>query len=80
VGRVPTTQEEKALTLLGGVLLRRWRKITTRSLINFLDLKPTGHVLAKQGDEHYVWITSEGRPTLRGGMGPLVLATKMWRL
>jgi hypothetical protein len=30
VNRAPTSQEGKALTLLRGVLLRRWRKITTR--------------------------------------------------
>jgi hypothetical protein len=26
-------------------------------LLNFLDLKPTGHVVAKQADGHYVWLT-----------------------
>jgi hypothetical protein len=56
--QAPTIQERKALTLLLGLLLRRWRKITTRSLINFLDLKPTIPVVAKQADGHYAWLTS----------------------
>jgi hypothetical protein len=58
VKRAPTTQEGKALTLLRGVLLRRWRNITNRSLLNFLDLKPTNHVVAKQADGHYAWLNS----------------------
>jgi hypothetical protein len=58
VKRVPTSQEGKASTLLREVLLKRWRKITTRSLLNFLDLKPTNPVIAKQYDGQYGWITS----------------------
>jgi hypothetical protein len=55
---VPTSQEGKALTLLREVLLKRWRKITTRSLLNLLDLKPTNLVIAKQDDGQYGWLTS----------------------
>jgi hypothetical protein len=58
VKRPPTSQEGKALTLLRGVLLRRWRKITTRPLLNFLDGKPPSPVVAKKADGHYAWLTS----------------------
>jgi hypothetical protein len=57
VKRAQIFQEGKALTLLRGVLLRRWRKITTSSLLNFLDFKPTSPVVAKQAEGHYAWLT-----------------------
>jgi hypothetical protein len=53
VKRAPTSQEGKALMMLREVLLKRWRKITTRSFLNFLDLKATNPVIAK-----YLWLTS----------------------
>jgi hypothetical protein len=58
VQRVPTIQEGKALTLLCEVLLKRWRNITTRSFLNFLDLKSTNPVIAKRDDGQYGWLTS----------------------
>jgi hypothetical protein len=58
VERSPTSQEGKVLMMLRRVLLRRWRKITTSSLLNFLDLNPTSPVVAKQSDGHYTWLNS----------------------
>jgi hypothetical protein len=54
----PTSQEGKALTLLRDFLLKRWIKITTTSLLNFLDLKPTNLVISTQDDGQYGWLNS----------------------
>jgi hypothetical protein len=56
--RVPTIQEGKAMTLLREVVLRRWRKITTRSFFNFLDLKSINPVIAKWDHGKYGGLTS----------------------
>jgi hypothetical protein len=61
VQRVPTIQEGEALTFLREVLLKRSRKITTRSFLNFLDLKTTTPVIAKRDDGQYRWLTSVKR-------------------
>jgi hypothetical protein len=62
VNRTPTSQEVKALTMLRTVLLKRWRKITTRSFLNYLDLNPIIPGIVKQDDGQYRWVTA-GRNT-----------------
>jgi hypothetical protein len=58
VDQVPTVKERKALLLMCVVLLRSWRNITTRSLLKFLDLRPSQHIEVKRAESHYSWLPS----------------------
>jgi hypothetical protein len=52
------TQEGNALTLLTKVLLQRWRRITTRSFLVYLNLEKVTHGIVKRDKGKYGWSTS----------------------
>jgi hypothetical protein len=58
VDQVPTNKERRAMLLMRLFLLRHWRKITTRSLLNVLDLRPSQYVEVKRAESHYSWLPS----------------------
>jgi hypothetical protein len=52
------THEGNALTLLRKVLLQRWRRITTRSFLVYLNLEKVTHGILKRDKGKYGWSTS----------------------
>jgi hypothetical protein len=50
------TQEGNALTLLRKVLLQRWRRITTRSFLVYLNLEKITHGIVKQKGK--IWMVN----------------------
>jgi hypothetical protein len=49
----PNTQEGNALALLRKVLLQHWRRITTRSLLVYLNFEKVTHEIVKQDKGKY---------------------------
>jgi hypothetical protein len=52
------TQEGNALTQLREVLLQSWRRITTRSLLVYLNFEKVTHEIVKRDKEKYGWSIS----------------------
>jgi hypothetical protein len=52
------TQEGNALTLLRKVMLQRWRRITTRSFLVYLNLEKVTHGIVKRDKGKYGWSMS----------------------
>jgi hypothetical protein len=73
------TNEGNASTLLRKVLLQRWRRVTTRSLLVYLNFEKDTHEINETRD-HMDGQCQENLPTVLGGMVLPVLETKVWRM